>query len=58
MSGINGDKSRFHRRRKHKLALRLRNSGLFQKAPVPHSASAPVPGAKKASRAKPTAVTA
>lgn len=25
MSGINGDKSRFHRRRKQKIALRQRN---------------------------------
>ena len=41
MSGINGDKSRFHRERKDKIARRARNRKLF-KNPQPKSAvSAP-----------------
>lgn len=30
MSGVNGDKSRFHRKRKHKIAQRERNRELFE----------------------------
>ena len=30
MSGINGDKSRFHRERKEKIARRIRNRKLFK----------------------------
>jgi hypothetical protein len=32
MSGVNGDKSRFNRVRKQKLARRIRNRELFKKA--------------------------
>ena len=32
MSGVNGDKSRFNRLRKQKLARRIRNRELFEKA--------------------------
>jgi len=48
MSGINGDKSRFHRERKEKLARRIRNRKLFEgqlappKSAASASASAPV----------------
>ncbi len=30
MSGVNGDKSRFNRQRKQKIAQRVRNRALFQ----------------------------
>lgn len=42
MSGVNGDKSRFNRLRKQKLARRIRNRELFEKAsqPKPPAASA------------------
>jgi hypothetical protein len=40
MSGINGDKSRFHRQRKQKIARRLRNRELFQDQPAPPKAAA------------------
>jgi hypothetical protein len=33
MSGINGDKARFHRKRKSKIARRARNNKLFQNSP-------------------------
>jgi hypothetical protein len=48
MSGINGDKSRFHRERKEKLARRIRNRKLFegQLAPPKSAASASAPVAK------------
>jgi hypothetical protein len=35
MSGINGDKSRFHRERKQKLAKRKRNRELLKNATSP-----------------------
>jgi hypothetical protein len=47
MSGINGDKSRFHRQRKQKIARRNRNRELFEtltghgKPVVPASGSKP-----------------
>jgi hypothetical protein len=46
MSGINGDKSRFHRKRKQKIAGRARNrkrfAGVTQpKPPVPAGGSKP-----------------
>jgi hypothetical protein len=47
MSGINGDKSRFHRRRKQKIAQRERNRELVsslagkQKSPAASSGSKP-----------------
>jgi hypothetical protein len=34
MSGINGDKSRFHRERKHKIAKRNRNRELLKNLPA------------------------
>ena len=46
MSGINGDKSRFHRERKQKLARRIRNRKLFQGLPAPPKAAASVPASK------------
>jgi len=42
MSGINGDKSRFHRQRKQKIARRTRNRELFKtSAEQPKSAASP-----------------
>jgi hypothetical protein len=41
MSGVNGDKSRFHRVRKQKIARRLRNEKLFAGQVAPKSASVP-----------------
>lgn len=38
MSGINGDKSRFHRERKQKIARRKRNRELFQREATPAKA--------------------
>lgn len=35
MSGVNGDKSRFNRLRKQKLARRVRNREMFKSATVP-----------------------
>jgi hypothetical protein len=35
MSGVNGDKSRFNRIRKQKLARRIRNRELFKSAVAP-----------------------
>jgi len=35
MSGVNGDKSRFNRVRKQKLARRIRNRELFKSAAAP-----------------------
>ena len=46
MSGINGDKSRFHRQRKQKIARRKRNRELLQGAGQQPTGSA-------ASKAKP-----
>jgi hypothetical protein len=41
MSGINGDKSRFHRERKQKLARRIRNRELFKNVAVEGKTAAP-----------------
>jgi len=41
MSGINGDKSRFHRQRKQKLARRIRNRELLQTLAAQSRAAAP-----------------
>jgi hypothetical protein len=38
MSGVNGDKSRFHRVRKQKIARRLRNEKLFAGQVAPKAA--------------------
>jgi hypothetical protein len=46
MSGINGDKSRFHRERKEKLARRIRNRKLFKGLPDPPKSAASAPTAK------------
>jgi hypothetical protein len=46
MSGINGDKSRFHRERKEKLARRIRNRKLFEGQPAPPKSAASAPAAK------------
>lgn len=51
MSGINGDKSRFHRERKQKIARRIRNRELFKA-----SIGEPKPAAAKRS-SKPKTVT-
>jgi hypothetical protein len=39
MSGINGDKSRFHRERKHKIAKRSRNRELLKGLAAPQKAA-------------------
>jgi hypothetical protein len=44
MSGVNGDKSRFNRLRKQKLARRIRNRELFKNATAP---AKPVAAASK-----------
>jgi hypothetical protein len=41
MSGLNGDKSRFHRERKHKIAKRKRNRELLKTAAGHAKKSAP-----------------
>ncbi len=41
MSGINGDKSRFHRERKSKIARRARNRQAFKNAKVQNTVVAP-----------------
>jgi hypothetical protein len=46
MSGINGDKSRFHRERKEKLARRIRNRKLFKGLPAPPKSAASAPASK------------
>jgi len=53
MSGVNGDKSRFNRERKQKIARRTRNRQLMKRAIEPHPAAA-----TPAVDAKPKAVTA
>jgi len=46
MSGINGDKSRFHRERKSKIARRARNRHAFKNVTVQKTAAASAPAAK------------
>jgi len=46
MSGINGDKSRFHRERKQKIAKRSRNRELMKNLAKPQSSSKRAPGSK------------
>lgn len=46
MSGINGDKSRFHRQRKQKIARRNRNRELFKTLAVRGQAVVPASGSK------------
>ena len=41
MSGINGDKSRFHRERKQKIARRKRNRELLKNLAEGHKLTAP-----------------
>jgi len=52
MSGANGDKARFHRQRKQKIALRQRNRELVKRAATRRDSS------DAASRAKPRSVLA
>jgi len=46
MSGINGDKSRFHRERKQKIARRSRNRGLWKSLAAERKPAAPASGSK------------
>ncbi|HEY1272622.1 MAG TPA: hypothetical protein VGF08_11580 [Terriglobales bacterium] len=46
MSAINGDKARFHRQRKQKIARRQRNQPLLKTAAAQHISSAPAAAAK------------
>ena len=46
MSGINGDKSRFHRERKQKIARRTRNRQLMKKLAEVHKPTAPASDSK------------
>jgi hypothetical protein len=46
MSGINGDKSRFHRERKQKIARRSRNQELLKSWAEQRKPAAPTSGAK------------
>ncbi|MBZ5598974.1 MAG: hypothetical protein LAN83_11685 [Acidobacteriia bacterium] len=46
MSGINGDKSRFHRQRKQKIARRQRNRELLQGLAEQPKPAAGLPGSK------------
>jgi hypothetical protein len=48
MSGINGDKSRFNRLRKQKIARRLRNHKMLKNMAAPASGSAPSAAKSKA----------
>jgi len=49
MSSMNGDKSRFHRERKQKLARRKRNRELLKIAPTQHKSSDTPPRIKSGS---------
>jgi hypothetical protein len=53
MSGINGDKSRFHRERKQKLARRIRNRKLFEGQPAAPKSAASAPAVKVKTEAVP-----
>ncbi len=53
MSGINGDKSRFHRERKQKLARRIRNRKLFENQPAAPKSAVPTSTAKPKTEAVP-----
>jgi hypothetical protein len=46
MSGINGDKSRFHRERKQKIAKRNRNRELMNRLTEAHKLATPASGSK------------
>jgi hypothetical protein len=46
MSGVNGDKSRFHRQRKQKLARRIRDRKLFENQAMPRKPASTTPGSK------------
>jgi hypothetical protein len=46
MSGINGDKSRFHRERKQKLAQRIRNRAMMKRLTGAPKQAAPAPASK------------
>lgn len=49
MSAINGDKSRFNRERKEKIARRARNRARFKNLKSQPSLAAPAPARKSAS---------
>ena len=46
MSGVNGDKSRFHRVRKQKIARRLRNEKLFAGQVAPKASASQKPASQ------------
>jgi hypothetical protein len=46
MSGINGDKSRFHRERKQKIAKRNRKRELMNRLTEAHKPATPASGSK------------
>lgn len=46
MSGVNGDKSRFHRQRKQKLARRIKTVEILRKAAENQKVTAPVSSLK------------
>lgn len=46
MSGINGDKSRFHRQRKQKIARRARNRERLKSLTAQPKPAVPAPGSK------------
>ncbi|HYM77479.1 MAG TPA: hypothetical protein VE377_16010 [Candidatus Dormibacteraeota bacterium] len=49
MSALNGDKSRFHRERKQKIARRKRNRELMKVGATPHKSAHTPPQAKPGS---------
>ena len=50
MSGINGDKSRFHRLRKQKIQRRMRNRVMYAQLNVGHSAGSSKTSASEAGK--------
>ncbi len=46
MSGVNGDKSRFHRERKQKIARRTRNREMTKRLAEAHKATTPASDSK------------
>ena len=47
MSGINGDKARFHRRRKQKIARRIQTQKLFKSLAEEQKTAAPATSSKE-----------
>lgn len=52
MSAINGDKSRFHRERKQRIARRKRTRELLKDLGRPQNASKPAPGLRQGPASK------